>query len=237
MSVTASGLRGKKTKKSLRGLILAQAAIALSLGTFLASLVWAGTQPGGKVEGTIQVKKTYVDCTGPKSDKDVVVYLVPLEKAKLDAPVAHANMNQKGLNFVPHVLAVQKGTTVDFLNEDSVNHNVSSPSSCCVFDLGQWGKGVVKSHIFDSEGDSVILCSLHPEMAAHVVVLNTPYFKTVELVTNNAEKKQYAKYSIKGVPAGKYTLKVWNKKLVSEDQVVTVADGTATTADIAIHKK
>ncbi len=237
MSVTASGLRGKEIKKSLRGLILAQAAIALSLGSFLASFVWAGNQPGGSVEGTLQVKKTYVDCTGPKSDKDVVVYLIPLDKAKLAAPVAHANMNQKGLNFVPHVLAVQKGTTVDFLNEDSVNHNVSSPSSCCQFDLGQWGKGVVKSHLFDAEGDSVILCSLHPEMAAHVVVLNTPYFKTVELVTNNAEKKQYADYSIKGVPAGKYTLKVWNKKLVSEDQVVTVTDGTATTADIAIHKK
>jgi hypothetical protein len=114
---------------------------------------------------------------------------------------------------------------------------VSSPAACCAFDLGQWGKGVTKSHVFDTEGDSVILCSLHPEMAAHVVVLNTPYFTTVQLVTDNAAKKQYVKYSLKGIPAGTYKLKVWNKKLVAEDQTITVTDGTATTADIDIHKK
>lgn len=223
-------------KKSLAALLLTQGVLALGMGLFLTSFVFAaGT--GGSVEGTIKVKKTYVDCTGPKSDKDVVVYLVPAAGSKAAAPTAHAQMNQKGLNFIPHVLAVQKGTTVDFENEDSVNHNVSSPSACCVFDLGQWGKGVAKSHVFDAEGDSVILCSLHPEMAAHVVVLNTPYFATVSLITDNAAKKQYAKYSIKGVPAGKYTLKVWHKKLAAESQEITVTDGAATTADIEIHKK
>ncbi|HJT25594.1 MAG TPA: hypothetical protein VJ873_13550, partial [bacterium] len=221
-------LRGGK--QSLSALILTQGVLALGLGLFLTSFVFAaGGTTGGTVEGTIKVKKTYVDCTGPKSDKDVVVYLVPVSGAKADPPTAHAQMDQKGLNFIPHVLAVQKGTTVDFENQDSVNHNVSSPSACCVFDLGQWGKGVAKNHVFDAEGDSVILCSLHPEMAAHVVVLNTPYFKTVEIVTNNAEKKQSAKYSIKGVPAGKYTLKVWHKKLVAGAQEITVTDGAATT--------
>lgn len=224
-------------KQSLSAFILTQGVLALGLGLFLSTFVWAAGDAGGSVEGTIKVKKTYVDCTGPKSDKDVVVYLVPASDGKFTAPTAHAQMSQKALNFLPHVLAVQKGTTVDFLNEDSVNHNVSSPSACCVFDLGQWGKGVTKSHVFDADGDSVILCSLHPEMAAHVVVLNTPYFATVSLVTDNAAKKQTAKYSITGVPAGKYTLKVWHKKLVSEAQDVTVTDGAATAADVDIHKK
>jgi hypothetical protein len=67
--------------------------------------------------------------------------------------------------------------------------------------------------------------------------LDTPYIKTVELVTNNAEKKQSAKFAIKGVPAGKYTLKAWHKKLVAADQEVTVTDGAATSAAIEIHKK
>ena len=236
MKVMAKISGAGKSQKTLRTLVLGQAALGLGLGLFLTSFVWAAGE-GGTVEGTIHVKKTYVECTGPKSDKDVVVYLVPAAGAKLEAPTSHAQMNQKGLVFVPHVLAVQKGTTVDFMNEDSVNHNVSSPSSCCVFDLGQWGKGVVKSHAFESEGDVVLLCSLHPEMAAHVLVVNTPYFKTVELVTNNAEKKQSAKYSIKGVPPGKYTLKVWHKKLVAAEQEVTVTAGQATTADVDIHKK
>lgn len=236
-TIASTRPKSGKNLKSLRPLLVGEAALALGLGLFLSSFVWAAGQPGGSVEGTIHVKKAYVDCSGPKSDKDVVVYLVPISDGKFTAPTQHAQMNQKNLVFVPHVLAVQKGTTVDFLNEDSVNHNVSSPAACCAFDLGQWGKGVTKSRVFDTDGDAVILCSLHPEMAAHVVVLNTPYFKSVELVTDNAAKKQYAKYSIKGVPAGKYKLKVWNKKLIAAEQTVTVTDGAATAADIDIHKK
>ncbi len=224
-----------RLKKSLLAFVLGQATIGLSLGLFLASFVSAAE--GGSVSGTIHVRKAYVETKGPKSDKDVVVYLEPAVKSAVTAPVPGAKMNQKGLVFVPHVLAIQKGTTVDFLNEDSVNHNVSSPAACCNFDLGQWGKGVVKNYKFDSAGVAPILCSLHPEMAATVVVLNTPYFTTASLVTNEAAKKQSASYSIKGVPAGKYTLKIWNGKLVATDQMVTVIDGAATKAEIDIHKK
>jgi len=78
---------------------------------------------------------------------------------------------------------------------------------------------------------------LHPEMAAYVVVIDSPYFTTASLVTNEAAKKQSASYSIKGVPAGKYTLKVWNNRLVATDQKVTVTAGGTVTADIDIHKK
>ena len=224
-----------KSKKSLPALLWGQALIALCLGLFLVSFAHAAG--GGSVSGTLHVKKAYVDPSGPKSDKDVVVYLVQAAKASFPAPTAHAQMNQTQLNFVPHVLAVQTGTTVDFLNNDAVNHNVSSPAACCSFDLGQWGKGVVKSQTFASAGVAPLLCSLHPEMGAYVVVVDSPYFTTVPLITNNAEKKQYCAYSIKGVPAGQYKLKVWNGKLVGEAQDVTVTDGADTAADIDIHKK
>ena len=224
-----------KREKSFSSLALGQGLIALCGSLFLASFVLAAD--GGSVSGAIHVKKAYVETTGPKSDKDVVVYLEPVTKTNFPEPTAHANMDQTKLNFVPHVLAVQKGTTVDFLNNDAVNHNVSSPAACCSFDLGQWGKGVVKSHKFDMVGADPLLCTLHPEMSASVVVVDTPYFTTAELITNNAEKKQYAKYSIKGVPAGQYKLKVWNGKLVATEQTVAVTDGADTAADIDIHKK
>ncbi len=224
-----------KSEKSLSAMVWGQAVIGLGLGLFLTSFVFAAG--GGSVAGTIHVKKAYVETSGAKSDKDVVVYLVPAVKTSFPAPTAHAKMDQTNLNFVPHVLAVQKGATVDFLNNDAVNHNVSSPAACCSFDLGQWGKGVVKSQVFTSEGAAPLLCSLHPEMGAFVVVVDTPYFTTASLVTNNEEKKQYAKYSIEGVPAGQYKLKVWNNKLVAADQLVTITDGAVTAADIDIHKK
>lgn len=224
-----------KRKKSFSKLVWGQGLIAFCLSLFLASFVLAAG--GGSVSGTIHVKKAYVETSGAKSDKDVVVYLEPAQKAAFPEPATHAKMDQTKLNFVPHVLAVQKGTTVDFMNNDAVNHNVSSPAACCSFDLGQWGKGVTKSHKFDMVGVAPLLCSLHPEMAASVVVVDTPYFTTAELITNNAEKKQSAKYSIKGVPAGKYTLKVWNGKLVATEQAITVTDGADTAVEIDIHKK
>lgn len=209
--------------------------LALGLGLFLT--VTSAFAAGGTVSGTVHVKKTYVDPTGPKSDKEVVVYLVPAAKTALTPPAVHAKMNQLKLNFVPHLLAIQTGTTVDFLNQDSVNHNVSSPAACCSFDLGQWGKDGVKSYQFTTAGVAPIICSLHPEMAAYVVVLDTPYFTTVSLETDNAAKKQYAAYSLTGVPAGDYTLKACNGKLVSTDQKVTVAADGTVSADIDIHKK
>ncbi len=224
-----------ESQKSLPALLWAQAVIAFCLGLFLFSFAHAAG--GGSVSGTIHVKKAYVETSGPKGDKDVVVYLEPTVKTAFPAPTQHAQMNQSQLNFVPHVLAVQAGTTVDFQNDDAVNHNVSSPAACCSFDLGQWGKGMVKSQAFTSPGVAPLLCSLHPEMGAYVVVVGSPYFTTVPLITDNAEKKQYGSYSIKGVPAGQYKLKVWNGKLVGETQVVTVTDGADTAADIDIHKK
>ncbi len=222
-------------KKQALRVLVGEAVIGGALALFVASFAFAAG--GGTISGTIHVKKAYVETTGPKSDKDVVVYLVPVAKSDFTAPTEHAKMNQVKLNFVPHILAVQKGTTVDFLNEDAVNHNVSSPAACCSFDLGQWGNGVVKSYKFDTVGTAPLLCTLHPEMGAYVIVVDSPYFTTASLVTNNEEKKQYASYSIKGVPAGDYTLKACNGKLVSVDQKVTVTDGAETSADIDIHKK
>lgn len=86
-------------------------------------------------------------------------------------------MDQKGLTFVPHVLPILVGTTVDFKNSDDVLHNVFTPSKAGDrFDLGTWGKGQMKSFTFKKPGEVVILCNVHPEMEAYIVVVETPYF-------------------------------------------------------------
>ncbi|MFP5206725.1 MAG: methylamine utilization protein, partial [Acidobacteriota bacterium] len=58
--------------------------------------------------------------TGAKGES--VVYVDAIAGKTFPAPAQHAEMNQKGLMFMPHLLAVQVGTTVDFKNEDSVEH-------------------------------------------------------------------------------------------------------------------
>lgn len=210
---------------------------ALGADQVLSSTTVAAPSATGSVRGTVRVRKAYLNPNGSRHDTDVVLALEPVGKADVPAAGKHAAMDQKDLAFVPHVLAVQAGTTVDYLNGDAVEHNVSCPSACCAFDLGQAKHGVVKSHCFEKPGVAVLLCKLHPDMAAYVVVLPTPYFTTVTLATNVAEKKQSMEFAVDAVPPGTYTLTAWNKKLVAEARTVTVTAGAASTADVEIHKR
>lgn len=157
--------------------------------------------------------KILTEATKTKYKANTVVYI---EKAEGDyKPSAkHPQMDQQKLTFIPRVLPILAGSTVDFLNNDDVLHNVFSPDKCSKFDLGSYGKGVVKSYKYDKVGcQSVILCNVHPEMEAYIIVLQNPYFSLTD---------KEGSFSIKGVPAGKYTLMVWNEKLKSAPQQITV---------------
>ncbi len=103
----------------------------------------AASAGGGSIAGTITVSGTTVKTKGATSYKHVVVYLEATDKKATPASHKTVQMDQKGLVFKPHVAAVQRGTTVEFLNSDSVNHNVFCVDECCggKMDLGQWGKG------------------------------------------------------------------------------------------------
>ena len=190
---------------------------------------------GGSIRGTISASGTTVKTTGATSYKHVVVYLEPADKKAAPAVKKTVQMDQKGLVFKPHVMAVQKGTTVDFLNSDSINHNVFCVDDCCdgKMDLGQWGRGQKRSYTFDKVGPATLLCKLHPEMSAYVVVVDTPHF-TIAAIDGESQK---AAYSIANVPPGKYVLKTWHKKLNVTTQEVVIEDGKATTQDIVLKKK
>ena len=154
--------------------------------------------------------------TEPNKSKYQANTIVYIEKAtgSFKPPAKNPVMNQKNLVFVPHVLPVVAGTVVDFLNSDDVVHNVFCPDQCCKFDLGGYTKGLSKSQKFDKVGcQAVILCNVHPEMEAYVVVLQNPWFAVTDHDGN---------YQIENVPAGSYVLKVWNEKLKAADQSVTV---------------
>ena len=92
---------------------------------------------------------------------------------------ARARMNQQHIRFVPQVLPVLQGTTVEFVNADEMAHNVFSPSPDDPFDLGSFGLGT-RTHTFRVPGVHVILCNVHVEMVGWVLVLRTPTFAQVE---------------------------------------------------------
>lgn len=178
--------------------------ISFSLMLLIFSFNFASAQISGKIN--TEENKT-------KFRENTVVY-IENAKGTFNPPSKNVVMNQKNLVFIPHVLPVVAGTTVDFLNSDDVLHNVFSPDKCCKFDLGTYGKSVSKSQKFDKAGSqAVLLCNLHPEMEAYVVVLQNPYFALSDKEGN---------FKIENVPAGNYVLKVWNEKLKGVDQSITI---------------
>ncbi len=167
-----------------------------------------------------------VVCKGVRDSSDAVIYVDAIPGKTFPAPKEHAKVDQMNLMFIPHVLPVLVGTTVDFLNSDAVLHNVFSPDACAEkFNLGTWPKGQVRSYTFKKDCVATLLCKVHPEMEGFVVAVPTPYF---------AVTKADGAYRIADVPDGSYTVKVWHPKLKGTQKAVKVAGATA--ADFEISK-
>ena len=158
-----------------------------------------------------------------------VVYVDGIPGKTFPAPKDQPVMDQKGLVFVPHIMAVQQGTTVQFLNSDTVQHNVFwsaiGSDKKAGHNLGTWPKGEKRSYTFDKPGTVPLLCNVHPEMAAYVVVSPTPYFATTDDSGN---------YKIKDVPDGSYTVVVWHEGAKNQSKPVTVSGNTK--ADFTVSK-
>jgi len=158
-----------------------------------------------------------------------VVYVDTISGKTFPAPTQHPVIDQKGLVFQPHITAVQVGTTVDFLNSDSVAHNVFWTSiggnKKLNHNLGTWPKGERKSFKFDTPGAVPILCNVHPEMSAYLVVVPTPYF---------AVSDQTGNYKIENVPDGSYTVVAWHDGAKNQSKPVAVTGDAK--ADFTLSK-
>ena len=170
----------------------------------------------GTIEGTVTAK-------GARDARDAVIYVDKVPDKTFAPPKEPAKMDQKNMVFLPHVLPILAGTKVDFLNSDAVLHNVFTPDKVAdKFNLGTWPQGQKRSYTFKNVGSAVMLCNVHPEMEAFVVVLPTLYF---------AKTGPDGKFKIEGVPAGSYTVQIWHEKLKAQAASVAVpAEGTATIA-------
>ena len=190
----------------------------LMLGLAFTSLSWAG-----EIKGK-------VTASGLTSAKNIAVYVDTIPGKTFNPPTKPALMDQKHLEFIPHVLVILKGTTVEFLNSDATLHNVFWPNiggnRKLARNLGTWPQGQHKSFTFDNLGAAPLLCNVHPEMSGYVVVVPTPYFA----LTNKA-----GEFEIKDVPAGHYTIKTWSEEGKPVTQGVDVTTGV-TTLDLTVHR-
>lgn len=149
-------------------------------------------------------------------DRRSVVYLDPAPRGAFDArDEPRVRIDQKNETFVPHVLAIVAGTTVDFPNSDLTYHNVFSLSRAKSFDLGRYAVGKSKSVRFDRPGIVRVFCEIHSHMSAFILVFAHRYFAVTD---SNGQ------FRIDNVPPGSYNVFVWNESMPLETRRVAVPE-------------
>ncbi len=195
-------------------------ATALASGLAAVLLVAHPRAAGTSITGTVKA-------TGLASSADAVVYV---QQAQGTFKAATETMDQKKMQFIPHVLPVVAGSTVKFVNSDPTPHNVFSPDNE-KYNLGTWPQGQSKDYVFNkcTKFPCVYtqLCRVHPEMEGYVVVLQNPYYAVTD---------REGKYEIKDVPPGTYTVAVWHPKLKGAPKPVTVEAAKPAVADFTLAK-
>jgi plastocyanin len=156
--------------------------------------------------------------------KNVVVYLkgVAFRGA---LPAATVELRQEHETFVPHVVAVTKGSAVAFPNDDPIFHNVFSLSSAATFDLRRYPRGQSRTQTFPKAGIVKVYCNIHSHMSATILVMDNPYF-TIPALDGGFE--------LKNVPPGEYTLVGWHERVGERRSLVRVERGKATTIDLSL---
>ena len=211
------GFTGGKKMNKLVFAIFAVAALGVSSP--------AATAPAGGtgiVKGTITI--------GGKPTAEAVVSIEDLaEEQGVAAKAQKKLIDQRNQQFIPTVVAIRVGDTVDFPNNDKFWHNVYSKGGANDFDLGLYPPGKTRSQKFDKTGVSRILCNAHPKMEAFVVVKDHPFFSA----TNSR-----GIYEIKNVPVGRYRIEIWHPNLpVRSETVEIVRDREVFTLDVDLKKR
>lgn len=207
----------------------------------LAGTIEAAAQTG-RVEGVASISQRLTTVhrrirvydepgtTAARAERDqnpfanVVLYLESVPTAgsrSTQAPV----MRQKSERFMPHVLPVLAGSTVQFPNDDPIYHNVFSLSRARTFDLGRYARGASKSVLFPEPSVIQVFCHIHADMNGYILVLQNPYF---------VQPDSQGRFVIDGVPPGTYRLVAWHERIRPNGRSVQVTAGTATQVSVSI---
>jgi plastocyanin len=138
---------------------------------------------------------------------------------------SRVQIRQQGESFSPRVVAITRGSSVDFPNFDPFFHNVFSLAPAATFDLGRYPDGQSRTRQFTKAGIVKVYCHIHSQMSATIVVLDHPYF-----VTPDAD----GRYRIREVPPGHYTLIGWHERVGEQQTPIVVSAGQTTTLDVSL---
>jgi plastocyanin len=201
--------------------------VIVLLFALLISIYFPGLALAGKIKGTVKVK-------GLRSPANVLVYLTKAPSDSMDLSKTNFVMDQRNLEFIPHVLPVLVGSTVQFPNNDEVDHNIFSMSRTKKFNLGSYKPGDSKAVLFDKPGVVEVRCDVHAEMAAYILVLKNPYFTVTDKngnfqIPDASYLQQAGLEDLADLATGKYFIKTWHEKLKTQKEAITITeDGDVT---------
>lgn len=135
--------------------------------------------------------------------REVVVYFRPDARAPVEPLPGPLELRTERKQFVPRSLPVTVGSTVSFPNSDPILHNVFSPPGANSFDLGLYGQGEAKQFTFETPGLVRVYCNVHHNMVAHILVLDTPHFASVD---------SDGRFRLDALPEGEGELFVWHER-------------------------
>jgi hypothetical protein len=156
--------------------------------------------------------------------RNVVVYLKDVQ-FRGPLPASREVIRQEDESFTPRVVAITRGSTVEFPNGDPFFHNVFSLSSAATFDLGRYPSGKSGSWRFTKAGLVKVYCHIHSHMSASILVLDHPYFAIPDLEGN---------FVLRNVPAGTYTLAGWHERVGERTHAVRVDPGQTVNVDLTL---
>jgi plastocyanin len=207
--------------------------LVLSLATVTSKTAPATVAAGaatGRIEGTVQLvappgapipsgaypsRRVSPQPHRASEIGNVVVYLKDALRATT-LPASRAQMRQEDEGFVPRLVAVTRGSTVEFPNADPYFHNVFSLSRGATFDLGRYPRGESRSRTFSQPGLVKVYCHLHSQMSASIMVFDHPHFVIPETDGH---------FALADVPAGEYRLSAWHERIGESAKSIVVEAG------------
>ena len=219
-------------------LLGATASTPVSTGSAMANVAVNGT-----IRGRVELRQSPADLAprphvgdvsmpkahDPTGRRRSVVYLESAPRAAFDQrDEPRAKLDQRNEAFVPHVLAVVAGTTVDFPNNDRTYHNVFSLSPTKPFDLGRYAVGRSKAVKFDRPGIVRVFCDIHSHMSAFILVFAHRHFAVTD---------DEGRYRLDNVPPGTYTVIAWNESAPSDSRRVTLPEAGDVEVNFALGRR
>ncbi|NHZ32714.1 methylamine utilization protein [Massilia rubra] len=199
------------------------------MNTLFRSITLAALSLASAAAGAAAIAVQVHDSSG-KPLADVVVSAAPDGNAAVPQTLKAAEIEQRGLKFMPLVSVIQTGSKISFPNFDKVKHHIYSFSPAKKFDQKLYSGVAAAPQVFDKAGTVVLGCNIHDGMVAYIKVVDTPFF---------AKTDAAGVARIELPAAGKYTLTSWHFNMLgapAEQSVVVKGEG-ATAASVKLALK